>query len=407
MKFNISLFVANRLRAKEGSSFSLLISRIAIGSIAVGLAVMIGAFAVFKGFKTTIQDKIFSFTSHIRLSKFDMSNSYEEIPVSTSYDIYQNAANLPGVDHIQVYSRKPGLLQTKDEVLGVTLKGVGRDFDSLFFKKNITQGRFPDLSGEKYSTEILVSKYIADKLLLGVGDEVIMTFAQDPPRIRKLQIVGIYTTWIEDFDKILIVGDNRMIQRLNNWGDTLVGGFEVTISDFSDLEETSELVWDEMDFDLALFKVTDEYVQFFDWFVMLTRNVYVFMFVILFVACFNVVSITLIMIMERTNMVGTLKAIGATNWQIQKIFAFNGVKMITQGLLWGNAVGITFGVLQQKFKLVPLDPENYYMDAVPIAFDWGAIIGLNILFIVLISIVLVLPTIIISRINPIRAIKFS
>ncbi len=407
MKFNISLFVANRLRAKEGSSFSLLISRIAIGSIAVGLAVMIGAFAVFKGFKTTIQDKIFSFTSHIRLSKFDMSNSYEELPVSTSYDIYQNAANLPGVEHIQVYSRKPGLLQTKEEVLGVTLKGVGSDFDSSFFKKNITAGRFVDLSGEKYSTEILVSKYIADKLLLGVGDEVIMTFAQDPPRIRKLQIVGIYTTWIEDFDKMLIVGDNRMIQRLNNWGDTLVGGFEVTISDFSNLEETSELVWDEMDFDLALFKVTDEYVQFFDWFVMLTRNVYVFMFVILFVACFNVVSITLIMIMERTNMVGTLKAIGATNWQIQKIFAFNGVKMIAQGLLWGNAVGIAFGVLQQKFKLVPLDPENYYMDAVPIAFDWGAIIGLNILFIVLISIVLVLPTIIISRINPIRAIKFS
>ncbi len=404
---NLSLFVSSRLEGRGKNNFSRVITRIAIGSVATGLAVMILSFAIFTGFRNAIQDKIFSFSAHIRASKFVMSNSYEEIPVATSYDLYQTGSEIAGVEHIQVYSRKAGILKTDEEVYGVVVKGVGTDFDTTRFANNLLEGRFPDLKGDEISTEILISKKIADLLGLKLHDDVIIYFVQDPPRVRKLTIAGIYLTGIEDFDEKIIVADNQLIQRVNNWSDSLVGGFEIYVSDFDKLDEVYERVYDEMDYDLGIVKVTDSYVQFFDWFVMLNRNVFVFLSVILFIACFNIFSIVLILIMERTNMIGTLKALGSTSKQIRQIFVYKGYRIIITGLLLGNVAGLGLGYLQMKYRIVPLDPENYYMSAVPIVIEWPVVLVLNLVLVLLVGFILAVPTRIITSMEPIRTIKFD
>ncbi|MBX2844524.1 MAG: FtsX-like permease family protein [Flammeovirgaceae bacterium] len=407
MNFNFPYFISKRIRSGTQNSFSSLIARIAIGSIAIGIAVMILSFAIFDGFKNTIQEKIFSFSGHIKTNKWVESNSYEETPVSTNLYLYQNALEIEGIKHIQVYSQKACILKTEDESSGAVMKGVGTDFDLELFQKNIIEGEFLDLSGSSYSKDIIVSSITANRLELSLEDELIVYFVQDPPRIRKLNIKGIYETGIEDFDQMMVIGDNRLIQRLNNWDSTQVGGFELFIEDFDKLEEVSDKVWDEMDVGLQIELVTNKYVQFFDWFIMLNRNVFVVLVVILFVACFNIVSITLIMITERTNMIGTLKALGTTDKNIRKIFMYNGGRMIVKGLIIGNILGIGFGLIQQYFQLIPLDPANYYMSAVPIEFNWAIVVVLNILMTLMILIILMIPTIIISRIDPIKSIKFD
>jgi len=406
-QLNFPYFIAMRLNARGKQSFSKLIVNIAIASIASGLAVMILSFAIFKGFKEAIQDKIFSFEPHIKATKFTFGSAFEEHPVSTSYDLYQHGTEIEGVSQVQHFTYKTGILKAKTEVYGVLMKGIGQDYDTSRFVPNLTAGRMPNIYAEKSSTELVISEYIARKLAVGLNDRLIMYFVQDPPRVRRMEVVGIYQTDIEDFDEKLVIGDHRLLQRLNSWGDTLVGGFEVYVEDFDELETVYDRVFDAMDIDLGIIQVKDSYVQFFDWFTMLNRNVYVFLIVIIFVACFNIVSIMLILIMERTNMIGTLKALGATNQQIRQVFTFNGLKIVTKGLLIGNAAGIALGWAQQRFRLVPLDPENYYMSAVPIAFDWGAVILLNAGTLLLIGLILSIPTRIISRLDPIKTIKFD
>ncbi|MEN7548607.1 FtsX-like permease family protein [Rapidithrix thailandica] len=403
-----SFFISKRLRSKGGTDFSSLITKIAIGSVAIGLAVMIASALIFKGFKQVIQDKIFANAGHIQVNRFDLNKSYEEMPISTESEIYQNSQAIDdNIASVQRYSRKAALLKSNEEVMGVMLKGVYTDFDTLRFKKNIVEGRWLDFSDSTYSNEILISQKIANKMFLHVGDEVIMAFIQDPPRLRKLQVKGIYHTGIEDFDNLLILGDVRLIQRLNNWPDTLVGGFEVFLKDFDKLDESYEHIYNTIDYDLYPEKVTDTYVHFFDWFVILNRNVLIVSIIILVVASFNIISIMIIMIMERTPMIGTLKALGANNWQVQKIFIFNGIRLIAKGLFWGNIIGLGFGFLQHQFRLIPLDPENYYMEVVPVYFDWTLVILMNLLITLVVSIVLVFPTMIISRVEPIKAIKFD
>ncbi|MBT29854.1 MAG: ABC transporter permease [Thalassobius sp.] len=407
MKKDFSFFVAGRLRQIKGNNFSSLIAKIAIGSIAIGIAVMILAFAIFAGFKNNIQEKIFSFASHIQAKKWVDSYSYEELPVSKDLYLYQNAYKIKGVEHIQVYGRKACILKTDEEVSGAVMKGIGEDFDTTRFVNNLVEGSFIDLSKDGYSTDIIISRKIANRLELALHDKLVVYFVQDPPRLRKMTVKGIYETGIEDFDDLVVLSDIRLIQKLNGWDSTQVGGFEIFIDDFTKLDETFDNVWDAMDPELGISKVTELYMQFFDWFIMLNRNVIVVLIVILFVAGFNVISVTLIMITERTNMIGTLKALGSTNGQIRKIFIYNGSRLIIKGLLIGNLLAIGFGYLQNKFKMIPLDPNNYYMDSVPVLFDWSVILLINLGFIFLVGLILMIPTYIIARFEPIKAIKFS
>ena len=404
---NLSYFISKRIHKTAENSFSSTIHKIAIASIAIGLAVMIVSFLILGGFQQTIKEKIFNFSSHLQVTKYTLGNTMEELPISKESEFYQNYENYGFIDHVQVYSHKAGLLKTEDEVLGVLLKGVGPGFDLERFDENIVSGSFLTFEDSAYSTDVLLSRRIANKLQLDTGDEVVMYFVQNPPRFRKLQIVGIYETGLEDFDDKVIIGDIGLIQRLNDWDENDVGGFEIFLKDYNRADYAEEVLLGEIDYDLYVEKVSDKYIQIFEWLTLLNRNVIVFLALILFVACFNMVSILLILIMERTHMIGVLKALGATNRQVQGIFRYNGIMLIVKGMVWGNIIGLGFGAFQYYFQLIPLDPVNYYMSFVPVQWDWPILILLNIMTFLIVTLVLVIPTMVIARIKPIKAIRFD
>lgn len=368
---------------------------------------MILSFSIFGGFKDTILNKTFSFTAHIQVSKFDLNNSYEGIPLSINRDLYQNAWQIAGIEHIYSFTRKPALLKTKEEVMGVMLKGLGSDYDSSIFNPHISEGRFIHIQDSTSAQEIVISQYIANKLQLNLGDKIIVFFVQKPPRYRKLEVVGIYQTGIEEFDELIVLTDQKMLQKINNWADTLVGGYEILLNDFDKIDPVIEKVYHQMDYDMQIADVRNIIPYFFDWFSMLNSNVIFFIFIILFVACLNIISVLLMMITERIEMVGTLKALGASNLQIQKIFFYNGIIMLKWGLLLGNLFGIGLCAIQYYFELIPLDQQSYYMDTVPISWSWELILGTNVLLCVLVFLVLFVPTFAVTRIKAIRAIRFD
>ena len=404
---NVLWFIAQRLSNSKGNRFSSLITQIAIGSVAIGLAAMMLSFMIFKGFRQEIQDKIFSFAAHLTVSKFDINNSVEGSPLHTKTKLALNPQRIPDIERLQLVSKKAALLKTEEEVMGVILKGVGPDFDSARFNRNLVAGHFLAFPDSTNSNDLVISQKIANKLKLKLNDGVIVYFIQDPPRARRLRVCGIYETGLEDFDNQVVMGDNRLIQRLNGWGDTLTGSYEIFVKHFDLLPISAEKVIEQFDYNMQLELVTDQYLHFFDWFVMLNRNVVIFLSIILFVACFNTISILLILIMERTNMIGTLKALGATNAQIRRVFVYRGIRILLLGMAWGNALALGIGAIQYYFRPIPLDAETYYMSAVPVAWEWPTLIGLNLLMFVLVALILLIPTVIISRISPIKAIRFD
>ena len=404
---NLSYFISTRISKANKSSFSAVIHKIAVASIGLGLAVMIVSFLILKGFQQTITDKVVSFGGHLQVTRYTFGNMYAENPISNKLDFFQNPEKYPYIDHVQQFAYKPGLLKTQDEVLGVLLKGVGKRFDRERFASNMLEGTFPSMEDTAVSTQVVISEKIADQLRLKVGEDVIMYFVQNPPRFRRLNVAGIYSTGMEDYDQALILGDIDLVRQLNNWSDTLTGGLEVYIKDFDKMTEAQEQLYELTNYSYYVDKVTDRNIQIFEWLNLLNRNVVIFLALILFVACFNMVSILLILIMERTPMIGTLMAMGATHGQLRRIFITNGMLLVLKGIMWGNIIALGFGFLQQQFKIIPLDQENYYMDTVPILWDWSIILGLNALIFALVMLILLIPATIISRIQPIKAIKFD
>jgi len=411
---NLPYFISKKINKAENKTFSATINKIAIASIALGLATMLVSFLILGGFKKVITNKIFTFNGHIQVTKYSLDNSLQEEPISIHNPLIDNPEQYEFIDHVQVFGHTAGLLQTDNEVYGAFIKGVGPNFDSVGFKNNLAEGnfiRFQDSllqAPNNYSTDVLISSKIAKALQLEVGNDVRMLFINPPQaRVRKLHIRGIYNTGIEEFDEQMIIGDIGLVRRINQWSDSLVGGVEIYLKDYNKMAEAENRLQHELDYDLYIEKVGDKYVQMFEWLDLINNNVIIFLSLILFVACFNIVSILLILIMERTQMIGVLKALGARNRQIRKIFRYNGMLLIVRGMIIGNLIGIGFGLLQYYFKLIPLDPENYYMEYVPIHWDFLAIIGLNLLTFLIVALVLNIPTMIILRINPIKAIRFD
>jgi lipoprotein-releasing system permease protein len=404
---NLSYFIAKRISFKRTGGFTGTIHRIAVASVAIGIAVSLGSFMILGGFQDKISEKVFSFTGHYQVQKFVSGNAFEESPTSKNSDFYKEYTKNSLISHVQVYAHKPGLLKGDEEVEGVLMKGVGPDFDTIGFQNSIIEGRFIQFSDSAASNEILVSRKIADKLKLEVGERITMYFVQEPPRFRRFEIVGLYETFLENFDDKIIIGDIQTIRNLNGWSEDQVGGFEVFVNDDKRLEEMAEPIYNSLDFDLKLIKVTDKYIEIFDWLLLLNNNVYIFLGLILFVAAFNMVSILFILIMERTQMIGILKALGSTNKQIRKIFVWNGVRIIGRGLLIGNAIAFGFGLIQEKFQWIALDPASYYMTFVPISWNWPVFILLNASVLLVTTLVLFIPAMLISNIQPIKAIRFD
>ncbi len=404
---NLPYFISKRIHQTSSDTFSSAIYSIAVASIAIGIAIMLVSYLILGGFQDTIKEKIFSFGSHLQVTKFTFGNSFQEDPISKNTFIYQHYDSIDFIAHVQEFSHKGGLLKTETEVQGVIFKGVGPSFDTSRFNRNLVKGRFVNFSDSGYTNDVIISQKIAEKLFLEVGGEVIMYFIQSPPRFRKLNVVGLYDTGLEDFDERVILGDIGLVQRLNDWPDSLVGGYEIFVKNPKRIDEAEESLEAIAPYNLFVEKVSDKYLQIFDWLSLLNRNVVIFLSLILFVASFNMISILLILIMERTQMIGILKAIGATDTQIRNIFIYNGMLMIVKGMAIGNLIGLGFGFLQSTFKIIPLDPVNYYMSFVPISWDWPVIIALNVLTFLTVSLVLLIPTIIIARVNPIKAIQFD
>ncbi len=449
---NLSYFISKRITSEQGGTFSSIIHKVAVVTITVGLAAAIISFLIMTGFQETIKNKIYGFSSHLRITKLTTSNSIEEQPFEYNIDLYKNPEEFPMISHIQEYAHKPGLIKTDDEVMGVFIKGVGKSFDQEGFNSNMLEGRFIDFPDSGYSHEIVISKIIAGKINTKVDDDIIVHFFQDPPRFRRLKVVGLYETNLSEYyDSKVIIGDLRMIQRLNGWADSVAGGLEVFVdvnkfdrwtlfkeyvADTRDMLEMSDLNWFErnaellaainafsfdeaamekahlligqdMDYDHNIEKLSDTYFQLFDWLRLISRQVFILLVIILIAVCLNMVSVVIILVMERTQMIGMLKALGATNKVVRSIFIYNGVNLIIRGLLYGNFLGLGVCYLQEKFHIIKLNPHDYYMDRVPIGWNWEAVIFLNALIFVLVTIVLLIPTGVISRINPLRAIRFD
>lgn len=411
---NLSYFISKRISLGKPEGFSSTIHKIAIASIALGLGAAIVAFLIMNGFQETVKNRIYGFNGHLLITKFSMDNSVEEAPFDINFEVFNSRKQLPYVQHMQEYAHKAGLIKADGDILGIVLKGVGRSFDTTSFRSNLIEGRFIHFPDSGYANEIILSKIIAGKLNAKVGDQVTVHFFQNPPRFRRLKVTGIYETNLSEyFDNKVILGDIRVIQRLNNWGDSIAGGIEIflkkDVNTAQALVQLEDLLEEDMkrNFDKDVEAVSDKYSQVFDWLNLLDRQVNILLVIILVVICVNMISIILILVMERTQMIGMLKALGAQNKLIRSIFVYNGVNLIIKGLVAGNVLGIGLCYLQDKFKFIKLNQDDYYMSFVPISWHWEVVLWLNMLTFVVVTLVLLLPTAIVSRIAPIKAIRFD
>lgn len=410
------LFIATRLtfNKESRSSFSGPIIRISVAGIALSLAVMIIAVATVTGFKNEIRRKIIGFGSHIQIINYDANNSFETEPISKNQVFLPLLNSVPGIRHVQVFATKPGIIKTKTDIQGAIVKGVGSDFDWSFFAGNLVEGSLFKVNDSVKTEKVLISKYFSDLLKLKPGDRFAMYFINDQPRGRSFTVSGIYRTSLMEFDKQFILADIGHLQSLNNWDSTQVSGFEILIDDFSQLDRISAEVFNiagvsfnEDGSKLRVTNVRERYPQIFDWLGLIDKNVWVLLGLMLIVSAFNMISGLLIIILDRTTMIGILKALGMNNHGVRNIFLYQSVYLMAKGLFWGNLVGIGICLLQYYFKFLRLNPESYFLEYVPVNFNLTQLIVLNIGTLLITLVVLTLPSMVIARISPSRTIRFD
>ena len=413
---NLPYFIAHRLirGRREGTSFSRPINVIAIVGIAMGLAVMILAVAILTGFKKQIREKVVGFGSHIQIMNFDSNISFETTPISDTQKFIPRIKQISGIEHVQVFATKAGIIRTDEDIQGVVLKGIGSDFDWSYFRSNMVEGSVFTVTDTGRTDKVIISKKISDMLRLKTGDSFAMLFIQDPPRMRKFTISGIYETSLEEFDKMYVYCDIGHIKRLNGWKEDQVSGFEVFIKDFDKLDEITSEVRDAIGYKITeedtKFKVTNiriKYPQIFDWLNFQDINVIIIILLMLIVAGFNMISGLLILILEKTNMIGVLKSLGAEDITIRRVFLYQAAYLIGKGLFWGNLIGIGLAFIQLKTGLITLDPTSYYIKTVPVNLELTHILLLNAGTMAAIIIMLLVPSQLITRISPVKAIKYD
>ncbi len=413
---NTEIFIARKLifSRDRGKSISRSILDVAIFGIGLGLAVMIVAVAVVTGFKNEISRKVIGFASHIQILNFDSNISYETRPINSRQEFLDELRSDPAVKNVQVFATKAGIIKTKSDIQGVVLKGVGPEYSWGFLEDYLQEGTIPVINDSTLSNNVLISRYIASLLKLQLNDDFLMYFIQDPPRMRRFTVAGIFETSLEEFDRIFVFGDLRHIQRLNDWSEEQISGFEVNINDFTDLEKQTYHVmnivgygFEEDGSRLKVVNIRDKYPQIFDWLNLQDMNVLIILILMLVVAGFNMVSGMLILILDRTNMIGILKALGSPNVSIRKIFLYQSGFMILKGLLWGNLIGIGICLIQHYFGLIELDQSSYYLTTVPINLNLLHLLALNLGTAGIIILMLIIPSMVISRISPALAIRFE
>jgi lipoprotein-releasing system permease protein len=407
MGLNFSYTIARRLSLQKGSGSSRLIIRIATGAVALSIAVMIVSIAIVKGYQTEIRSKIIGFSTHIQISHLDMNNSFETTPVYRDTVLEKMLVSNPEVSHLQPFAIKAGILKTKEDFVGVVLKGVDSSFDWRFLQQHLISGSVPRIHPDSVSTELFISKVLADKLKLKLHDKVLLYIAQEPPRVRRFTVSGIYNTGLEEMDQLYAFVDMRQVQKLNMWADYTISGYEIGLNDYTKLDLTSSELLGILPYNLEIHTIRDLYPQLFDWLGLLDLNVWVIIILMVIVACINMTTALLILIVERSNMVGILKAIGGSNKSIAYIFIYMASYLIFWGLILGNIAGITVCLSQSYFGWFKLSQEAYYLSEVPIQLEWKDILMINAGSFGICYLVLLLPASFVSRITPVKAIRFE
>ena len=405
---NFAYFVANRITFESKRTFSKLIVRIAIIGIMLGLGVMILSLAIVRGFKQEVREKIRGFAGDIQVVKYDLNNSSENTPFKADAAFEKRAISNPLITKLMPFATKPGIIKTNDEIEGVVLKGVNKSYDFSFLKKSLIAGDVIDFSDSAGARkQLMISQTTANRLKLKVGDKILMYFVQEDLRKRPFTICGIFNTSIEEVDKTFVIGDMSLIATLNNWGPGDIGGYELKIANFDQLGSAADAVNNLLPSKLKAYSVIDNYPTIFAWLGLLDGNTGVVLTLMIIVAVINMISALLIMILERTTMIGILKAMGAANWSIQKVFLYNATYLIGLGMLLGNILGIGFGYIQDKTHFLKLDQTSYYMNFVPIQFGWLDLILVNAGTLIICLLVMIGPSMLVTRITPVKAIRFK
>lgn len=410
---NLEYFIAKRLiTAKDyKSSISAPIIKIAIAAIAIGMVMMIVSVATGIGLQQKIREKVSAFNGHIIISNYDNNQSEATLtPISKNQKFYPKFNSVSGISHIQAIATKAGIIRTEKAFEGIIFKGVGADYQWSNIKEYLIAGRLPNLSGQ-LNPEVVISQFLADRLQLKVGDAFNTFFIKENqnqlPNIRRFKITGIFNSGFQEFDATYIIGDIRHIQRINKWTPNEIGAFEIFVQDFNQIQTVGEEVYQQTPSNLDSKTIIEKYSYIFDWLQLFDFNIIVILGVMIVVATINMVVALLVLILERTQMIGILKALGANNWSVRKIFLYNAFYLILRGLFWGNCIGIGVVLIQKYFGVVQLNPENYYVNQAPVYFNLGYIVALNLLTVGVCFLVLLIPSYIITKISPIKAIRYE
>lgn len=415
---NVELFIAKKIHFKQDGEKKVVSPavRVATIGIALGLAVMILTVAIMVGFKKEVRNKVIGFGSHIQITNFDSNSSYEFTPIAVSEGLLDTLRQFPGIAHVETFATKPGILKTDEDFQGIILKGVDTDYDWTFFEKNLKEGVLPTIDGEKSSTEALLSRALANRLGLQAGDQITTYFVQENGDIRprNFQITGIYETGFQEYDNLFLLVDIRQVRRLNGWEKDQVSGIEVLVHDYEELDGIAEALFFEMaekkDRHGNMFfsrSIKELNPAIFSWLQVLDVNVVVILILMILVSGFTMISGLLIVILERTNMIGILKAMGHDNNRIRKVFLYVSFFLIGKGMIWGNLIGLTICFIQARFHLIPLNPANYYLDAVPIDLSLASLILLNIGTLFFTLLMMLAPSYLITKIEPAKTIRFE
>ncbi len=414
---NWKLFIAGRIyRSSEGGKeVSKPAVRIAMWGIAVGLAIMIVSVAVVIGFKKEVRNKVVGMGADLTLTHFEVQKSYETEPIVVNDSLMSELRSTEGVKHVQRYSTKAGMIMTGEDFQGMVLKGVAEEYDWNYLKAHLLDGEIPVFTDSVSTNQTLISKTIADKLQLKIGDKLYTYYVDgDKVRARRLAVAGIYQTHFSKYDDWFLLTDLYTVNRLNSWEPGQVSGAELTVTPNTLPEEVKTRLVTKVDQQKDRYgnmyytqTVEDSYPQIFAWLDLLDLNVWVILVLMTGVAGFTMISGLLIIILERTNMIGVLKALGADNWMIRKIFLMFSTFLIGRGMLWGNLIGLTFCLVQSYFQVFKLDSAVYYVDSVPIELHWGIYLLLNVCTLLVSLLMLVGPSYLITRIHPAKSIRFE
>ncbi|HKJ07320.1 MAG TPA: FtsX-like permease family protein [Flavobacteriaceae bacterium] len=410
---NYELFIAKRIikSKSNASSISSPIIRIAVIAIALGIIIMMIAIATGLGLQQKIREKLSGFNGHIQITNFD--NNYSKItlePISKKQKFYPNFNNIEGINSVQIYATKAGIIRTETDFEGIVFKGVGADYNWQFFESYLKEGRLPNFN-ENVSNEVLISEEIANKLKINLNDTFNLFFLKEdtskPAWLRVVKAVGVYNSGFQEFDKSFLIADIRHIQKMNRWDEDEIGGFEILIDDFDEVSEKTSLIYAQTPSTLNSQNIIEKYPSIFEWISLFDTNIYIIIAIMILVAGINMITALLVLILERTQMVGILKALGAKNVNIRKVFLYNAAYLILKGLFWGNIIGLAVLLSQKFFEFISLNPENYYVNTVPIYLNIKYILLLNVGTMLLCLLMLIVPTLIVSKIKPVKAIKFD